>query len=243
MRYHRNPTNIGGARNQALTVELSRGRYFRLSAHDDKIAPTMLERCIEVLEARPEVVIAFTGTIVIDEVGEEVSVYRSTRGTAATPSARFAELAFRDHNCDAVYGVMRGEVVRTTKPMGNHIDADKVFLSRLTMRGPFYAVPEDLFYKRFHSKNWVGNWRDRMAWFNPDRKGKVAFPNWQELRGFVDVVTEAEIPPSERARCAGTVARWGTRYSPKLGKDLLVAGETAWRRVRNSHREGIYNWE
>src|SRR5690348_3765390 len=38
VRYYRNESNVGGARNQAIAVQLSRGRYVRLSAHDDKMA-------------------------------------------------------------------------------------------------------------------------------------------------------------------------------------------------------------
>ena len=243
VRYHRNDSNIGGARNQKLTVDLSRGRYFRLSAHDDRIAPTFLEECVRVLEDRSDVVIAYPGTIIIDDAGREVSEYVSTRGTAATPSERFAELAFRNHHCDAIYGVVRGEVIRTTPPMDNHIDADKVFLCRLAMRGPFAAVPERLLYKRFHAKNHVTNWRDRMAWYNPDRKGKPSFPNWMELRGFLGVVLGADIGLGERLRCARTTLAWSLRYSPKLAKDLLVAAELAWSALRRKPRAGIYNWE
>jgi glycosyltransferase involved in cell wall biosynthesis len=73
VRYHRNERNVGGARNQTLAVQMARGRYVRLSAHDDKIAPTHLEECVALLEKRPDVVIAFTRTVVIDEVGAEVS--------------------------------------------------------------------------------------------------------------------------------------------------------------------------
>src|SRR5262245_39663132 len=54
VRYHRNVTNIGGARNQTLAMNMARGRYFRLSAHDDKIAPTFLEECVKVLDERPD---------------------------------------------------------------------------------------------------------------------------------------------------------------------------------------------
>ncbi len=202
VRYHRNETNIGGARNQQLTVELSKGRYIRFAAHDDLIAPTLLEECVAELERRPDVVICFPGTIVIDPEGKEVSEYQSDRGTAATPSQRFAELAFRDHNCDAIYGVIRGDVLRTTQPMGNFIDADKVFLCDLAMRGRFHAIHRPLFYKRFHPKNYVANWRDRMAWYNPDRKGKASFPNWLELHSFASVVPTAKIAIGERLRCA-----------------------------------------
>ena len=241
IRYHRNEKNVGGARNQAIAVDLSRGRYVRLSAHDDKMAPTHLEECIAVLEQHPEVTIVFTGTVVLDEVGAVVSEYNSTRGTGATPARRFRELIFRDHNCDAIYGVIRGDVLRSVRPMENFIDGDKVFLCRIAFHGPFMALDRPLFYKRFHPKNWVGNWRDRMAWYNPDRKGKASFPNWLELRSFTQAVVTAPIPVKERLRCGATTVHWVVRYSPKLAKDLLVAAGS--KLPQRKQRDAIYNWE
>jgi glycosyltransferase involved in cell wall biosynthesis len=241
IRYRRNERNIGGARNQALAIQLSRGRYVRLSAHDDKIAPTHLEECLAVLEKRPDVVIAFTATVELDEVGRVGRHYRNARGTADTPSRRFQELIFRNHNCDAVYGVIRGDILRGVRPMDNFIDADKVFLCRLAFHGPFVSIDRPLFYKRFHPKNWVGNWRDRMAWYNPDAKGKATFPNWLELFSFGNAVMTAPISLAERLRCAMTVAYWGVRYAPNLAKDLLVAAATL--APRAQRRQGIYNWE
>jgi glycosyltransferase involved in cell wall biosynthesis len=241
VRYHRNERNVGGARNQAVAVDLSRGRYVRLSAHDDKMAPTHLEECLAALDAHPEVVIAFTSTVVLDEDSNMVAEYHSTRGTGATPSQRFRELIFRDHNCDAIYGVMRGDVLRSVRPMENFIDGDKVFLCRMSFHGPFLSLERPLFYKRFHPKNWVGNWRDRMAWYNPDHKGKPSFPNWLELASFTNAVVTAPIPVRERLRCGATTVHWVVRYSPKLAKDLLVAAGSLLPRKKS--REAIYNWE
>ena len=241
VRYHRNERNVGGARNQAIAVEFSRGRYVRLSAHDDKMAPTHLEECVAVLEERPDVVIAFTGTIAIDDVDAEIGRYCSTRGTADTPSRRFRELIFRDHGCESIYGVIRGNVLRSVPPMENFTESDRVFLCRLAFHGPFASIDRPLFYKRFHSKNWYLNWRDRMAWFNPDTKGKATFPHWLELSSLSNAVVTAPIPLLERLRCGAIVVYWVMRHAPHLAKDLLVAAASFVPRARR--RQGVYNWE
>jgi hypothetical protein len=150
-------------------------------------------------------------------------------------------LIFRDHNCDAIYGVMRGDVLRSVRPMENFVDGDKVFLSRLAFHGPFVSIDRPLFYKRFHFKNWVGNWRDRMAWYNPDAKGKISFPHWLELSSFSNAVATAPIPLTERLRCGATVVHWVVRYAPNLAKDVIVALVSLVPRARR--REGVYNWE
>lgn len=244
IKYHRNPTNIGGARNHNLVIELATGKYIKLAAHDDLIAPTFLERCVEELESHLDVIICYSGTIVIDEEGREVKAYQSTRGTATRPSRRLLELAFRTHNCDADYGVMRADVLKAAEPHGNYIDADKVFLSGLAMTGRFMSIEDRLFYKRFHPKNYVLNWRDRMAWFNPDQKGKITLPNWLELGGFIRVVRNARVPLRERAMSGGVVALWALRYSPQLANDVFVAARVMVSRLRRKPPEdGVYNWE
>ncbi len=241
VRYHRNEKNVGGARNQAIAVELSRGAFIRLSAHDDKMAPTHLEECLAALEQRPDAVIAFSSTVVLDEVGAVVGDYSSTRGTGDSPSKRFRELIFRDHNCDAIYGVIRGDVLRRVRPMENFIDGDKVFLCRLAFNGPFVSIDRPLFYKRYHPKNYVANWRDRMAWYNPDAKGRASFPNWLELHSFINAVVTGPIPVKERLRCGVTTMHWMVRYSTKLAKDLLIAAGALL--PRRKSRQAIYNWE
>ncbi|HET6389446.1 glycosyltransferase family 2 protein [Hyphomicrobium sp.] len=241
IRYYRNERNIGGARNQALAVEYSRGRYVRLSAHDDKLAPTHLEECVAVLEERPEVVIAYTRTVVINEADAEINQFHATRGTADTPSGRFRELMFRNYYCECMYGVIRGDALRSVRPMENFTNSDAVFLCRLAFLGPFVRIDRPLFYLRYHAKNYKLNWRDRMVWYNPAAKGKASFPNWLELSSFCDAVLRAPISLTERLRCGAALLHWIVRYSPNLAKDVVVAASMYVPRARP--RAGVYNWE
>ena len=50
VRYERNDRNIGIPRNFERAYRRSRGTYFKWHAHDDLLAPTFLERCVEVLD-------------------------------------------------------------------------------------------------------------------------------------------------------------------------------------------------
>jgi len=244
VRYHRNEVNIGGSRNMMLTTTMARGRYFHLAAHDDLIAPTFLEECVRVLDDRLDVVLSFTGTVELDDSGTQISSGCSHRGTARRPSDRFRELAFRNHDALMLFGVIRTDVIRSVPPMANFTESDKVYLCSLAMRGPFYCVPEPLFIKRFHAKNENLDRRVRMAWFNPDKKGKIAFPMWLELIALFKVAVTADVTLAEKARTLGVAAAWSVRYSGQLGKDLVVAARTVWLRVRGHPApSGVYNWE
>src|SRR6266850_1186232 len=75
IRYGRNPTNLGAAKNYRLTFELSSGEYFRWATCDDLFAPTSLERCIEVLDRELSTVLVYPKTKLIDDRGRIISDY------------------------------------------------------------------------------------------------------------------------------------------------------------------------
>ena len=70
VRYHRNPKNLGALPNHNRTLELARGEYFKLYAHDDILMPTYLERLVEVLDRDPGVVLVHPKTMIINEQGD-----------------------------------------------------------------------------------------------------------------------------------------------------------------------------
>src|SRR5215469_2085082 len=69
-RIYRNPRNLGLSGNFRRIVELSEGEYFRWTAHDDRMEPTTLSRCVATLDADPDAVLAYPQARLIDEAGE-----------------------------------------------------------------------------------------------------------------------------------------------------------------------------
>jgi glycosyltransferase involved in cell wall biosynthesis len=59
IRYLRNTSNLGAAKNYNRVFELSQGEYFKWNGHDDPLAPVFLERCVAVLDRHPGVVLCF----------------------------------------------------------------------------------------------------------------------------------------------------------------------------------------
>jgi abequosyltransferase len=66
--YHRQPTNVGLARNLTAVVELARGRYCWLLGSDDLLAPGALSRACQLLEEFPEATGYVVGAIHVDAV-------------------------------------------------------------------------------------------------------------------------------------------------------------------------------
>jgi glycosyltransferase involved in cell wall biosynthesis len=217
VRYYRSEQNKGASWNYNRTVELARGKYFRWLAHDDKLAPSLVEKSAAVLEMNPEVVLCFTWTQDIDSNGRDIIVKRSTRKfDAKKPSVRFGSMSqiVPIHNCEEVFGLIRTDVLRKTKLIDNYTDSDRTLLAQLSLFGPFYEVNEPLFLHRIHEASSVVVFSDpvsRMAWFDPTQGVRLTFPKWRQLKELSLVILPAPISIGEKLDCFRELARWVTR--------------------------------
>ena len=49
-----------------------------------------------------------------------------------------------------VFGVIRADVLRQTRLIGAYSSSDRILNAELALYGPFYEIPEVLFFKRNH---------------------------------------------------------------------------------------------
>ncbi len=213
IRYHRNSTNIGGANNENLTFKLSHGQYFRNAAHDDVCAPTLIEKCVEVLDRDPSVVLCYTRIVQIDDDGNDIGLLDQRLASSNFPSARFRELYQWEHNCEATYGLVRADVMAKTDLQLNYPDSDRTFLCELSLYGKFHQIDEPLFYKRYHagmSTNVFPDIRERMAWFNPNFNPKQGFasPPWLQFFHYLRVIAKSPLSQKERLHLFSLMVPW-----------------------------------
>ena len=92
VRYFRQPRNIGLAPNHNFVVEQARGELFKWASNDDLYTRDLLERCIDVLDKYPDVVLAHSWTAKVDDSGTLTKALEyqldTACATAAAPSAR-----------------------------------------------------------------------------------------------------------------------------------------------------------
>ena len=214
--YHRNEQNIGGCRNFNRVFELSNSEYFKWATHDDLCAPELLEQCVEALDKRSSVVLAYPRTVIIDEQGREVERYfRSLDINSPRPHERFK----RYHDClrecwgkgwwvwTPLHGVIRTRALKMTPLLGSYISSDTVLLSELALLGEFYEVPEHLFFKRKHSQSSMDASRDNsnklnydklILWFQPTKKNKFIFPHWRLFLESIMSINRVQISRREK---------------------------------------------
>lgn len=184
--YHRNEKNLGAARNYNLTVEHAMGMYFKWAAHDDLCKPTFVERCVEMLDREPHVLLAYPKTFIIDENGQTINDAFEDRFNFREQKPHFRYKAFTKTplDCNAVFGVMRTSALKKTPCIGPYESSDRVLLGELALLGEIAEVPERLFLRRYHSNvsTFVCKTKKTMAaWFDPDSSGRFS-----RLRRFIE---------------------------------------------------------
>jgi glycosyltransferase involved in cell wall biosynthesis len=226
VRYHRNPANIGAPRNFNLTVSLSRGEYFKWAGADDLCAPEMIERCVAILDQRPEVVLAYAKTRLIDENGAAVKDYEDRLDLQfEAPHKRLSHLLWNIQMCNAVFGLIRSSVMKRTDCFGIYPNSDLVFLAGLALHGPFIEIPERLFLRRFHalSVQRYPSAHERVAMFDPAKAGQLTFPTWKLFAAHLSAIHCAPLTWAEKLRCYSKMHIWLRCRGSELSNDLKFA--------------------
>jgi glycosyltransferase involved in cell wall biosynthesis len=148
---------------------------FRWAAHDDKVAPTLLERCVEVLDNNPEVALCYPKTVVIDEVGN-VKEYDSDHMDLRSVNEyeRFSDFIFCTHRDNyLIFGLMRRDVLAKTPLFQPYDSSDRVLVAEMALRGQISEIDDYLFFRRDHpmtSRRANTGLRQMTAWFDPNKK-------------------------------------------------------------------------
>ena len=209
IRYYRNSRNLGAAPNYNRVFKLARGALFKWAPHDDLYRPSYLRRCVETLdEAGANVVLCYPHTLLIDEAGHVYGEYdEGPVVCGATPSERLSRLLSNHMTwCHPVVGLIRTDVLKTTKLIGSYPGADHTLLAELALRGEFREVPERLFLRRTvqgssPSLHATPDIEERAAWFDTNRSGRLVLPRMRLAWEHVKAVCRAPIGLREKHAC------------------------------------------
>ncbi len=168
IRSHRNDVNIGASPNFTKVATLTSAPFFKWAAHDDLYEASYLDTCMRTLDARPDVVLAHSDSIFIDESGAafgpgsrpglylcprtglELPVDRVDLAETGTPLQRFSDVVFNSTLGSHMFGVVRRTALERTHLIQNIPSSDRPFLAELALLGPFQQSRARLFQKRFH---------------------------------------------------------------------------------------------
>ena len=226
IRLYRNSENMGAAYNYNRTLELARGELFKWAAYDDICAPHFVCSCVEELDrAGPGTVLVYPRTILIDDQGAEVGPYRDgLHLQSSRPHLRLAAFARNLSLCNAVFGILRTDVLRRTGLIRPYVSSDVVLLAELAALGEFHEVPEQLFFRRIHagsSRQGTGDLISVARWFDPRRRDGATRSKPRTAGHVARTLFDTDLPVLERVRCAVVfLTVWGARKAHIRGSHL-----------------------
>jgi len=231
IRYYRNESNIGVAGNCRRVLDLATGKYFKYAAHDDLCAPQFLERCLEVLDRRPDVVLAYPKTKLLNELSGELTEYEEGMNLQSErPSERFTQLMQQMRLCNTIFGLVRTVELRKTGGYPAYLGGDIVLMAELSLRGKFYEIPEYLFYRRFHpsAASSMKDQRQLESYLEPSlaKQERIHRREWTHLAGHFRSTLRTPLPITERARLMLALLRIVLWKRKELFKELWVMGQT-----------------
>ena len=230
IRYYRHDQNLGAGWNFDRVAELATGKYFKWACHDDLCALEFVQKCVEILEQNSSLVLAYPKTLIIDEHEAEIERYEDQfhlqSDRASQRFKNYHHLVRYGHQCHPFHGLIRRQILGQILPLGSYPSSDLVLLGKLALYGKFYEVPNHLFWKRDHAGTSVrahNAFRDRIAWYDPTKKGKLHLTRWKWLREYILAIHTAPLDWQEKFICSLQMLQWLAWNSVWLMKDLLKA--------------------
>ena len=242
IRYLRRAENRGAAWNFNSVVTESTSPYFKWAAADDLLAPTCVERCVEVLdETDDRVVLVYPETKLIDEDGTVIGDWQD--GVDLREPAAHDRLRSLIDNLvlgHPMFGVARRPALERTRLNGSFPSSDYVLLAELAMLGEIRQVGEPLFFRRVHaesSRNAHASPEALAEWF-----GSSSTVHYEHARIFAEhlrAIASSPISRRERARCLGTfldvgLRRWGVHIVEELFRLEYTGGRPPFKRRRRA---------
>jgi len=245
IRYIRQPQNGGAAWNFNRVFELSRGEYFKWAAADDVCDGTLVERCVNVLDAEPDIVLCHARTQKIDAAGAPIAGVADPTdggfpagwfagaagkrrhrpdGSCRSAPRRFADVLLSSGWGVRCSGLFRSHELAKTPLIQPYYGYEKVMMADLALRGRFHDLPEVLFYQRVHaaasSQLQTAHERQR---FQSAAKPSKSSPRLRLLGGYLRAIAGGPVSISEKALCYAWLARYllQLRKWPAVVKSML----------------------
>ena len=161
----------------------------------------------------PEVVLAHSWTAKVDDSGAVTEAYKYPLNTASPRAPeRFRSLLF-DSGGDDDYGVIRTDVLRRTAMKESYHHADRTIIAELGLHGPFYQVPDWLYFRREHPGQSGGvSMRRRCANMDPRRADRLRHPAvrlyGEYVWAYVSAIRRAPLSAADRRECYRYLAQW-----------------------------------
>jgi len=210
IRYERHAVNRGLGWNWNHVLERASGELLCWAAQDDLVAPSFIEKAVNVLDADPTVVLCYSQVSFIDDAGAPLARndLELSRATDPRPEVRFRDLVLTDHWCLPIFGLIRLATLRTTRGYGRFVASDRVLLAELGLHGRFRQIQEPLLRYRRHAGQSIATLFHRRARMIAGTARRLGLPHFRYYREYFPAIARAPLAPDQRRRCHQTLLEW-----------------------------------
>jgi glycosyltransferase involved in cell wall biosynthesis len=230
IRYERQPVNVGANRNYSLVAQRARGKLFKWTSSSDWCAPVFLERCLQLLRAHPDTVLAAPRTRLFERTPDNSRPYDGDIEVLDdTPSARFRTVMSTMALNNAFNGLIRMHALRRTRLVRAYRGSDVILMGHLALLGKFRLIDEGLYYRRMERSSSTALQDESDVWKHhyPQPTVHMLMQGTKRHLDAFRIVVSTPMPHAERLRAlaiAARMCRWNRRF---LTEDL----SQAWRYV------------
>lgn len=205
VKYSRSEQNLGGIWNFNRVFELSSGKYFMWTAHDDIRDPSYISKCVEVLEADPNAVLCHSYTKMKIEGNTNILCIATLNTVDGIEDIveRYL-MVLKTFPAVAMYGLMRADAVKTTLLLEKHIASDLAFIQELSLHGKFRQVHEVLF-TYFGREQWNTIEQDYQHIFHGEKKPKFYLPFFVLAKNHIRRILRAPLKKKIKIHLSGVI--------------------------------------
>jgi glycosyltransferase involved in cell wall biosynthesis len=203
VRYTRNAENIGIANNFNRVFHLARGAYFKWMSCGDLLDRVFVERCMDVLNARSEVVLVYPVTrLFTDEPAQGEDARDAFDLDVDDPVARFVRYSMEVRlNC-IMHGVYRADALRKTRLYQSFIAADYNMIAELLLYGQAVQLDDVLNFRRMQPETatkFLSDAKLREA-YDPKQPSRLMRQEWRRMLDCYGIVVRSPLTLSQRTR-------------------------------------------
>jgi glycosyltransferase involved in cell wall biosynthesis len=193
------PTNRGLSWNFNRTFRMARGKYFMWASLDDRRAPNYIEKCVEVMESSPAVVLAVPTVHVAIEncpgLLYTVDVQEASRARSLSERLSYALGGFP---AVGLYGLFRAKALARTRLMSPFPGGDLLLIPEIALLGEIrHVAGTTLTY--FGRKNWNSPKQDYQA-FTGKKDRPPCFPGIRIWREHIFRIGRTRFSKMEKSR-------------------------------------------
>jgi glycosyltransferase involved in cell wall biosynthesis len=226
VKYHRNPLNVGASENYNSVFRRSVAPLFKWASCNDYCAPQFLERCVEILNTQPDVVLVYPRTRLFRDTIDAAEDYDDDLDIRDDdPVVRFDQIIARMKLNNIMNGVMRAAPLRRTNLIQPFFASDCALMAELALYGKVVEQPEFMFYRRMDEKTStkLKSAEDVLRHYDPELKNPMLFQEWRLIREYFAAITRSRLSLPRKARAYYRMLRQANWRRHKLGADVVQA--------------------